>query len=147
MNRRELLKALGLAPVLVEALSGRAARAEPTTVSMAAPLEKAFAYPSHFLISLHGPKGELAYRDYQRVSIERSPACWRIEDMDVLNNTLITFPRCNDGIWLVTGFGVGVDADCFAVARGDLSFPLTLMSGIQPVFDKGSLRIDGGLFA
>ena len=84
---------------------------------------------------------ELAYTGYARIPVARSSAGWTVSGPTVTNTAQIQFGICTAGAASATNFAIGYGAtgSGTVVLKGALSSPLSISTGITPLFAAGAL--------
>lgn len=86
---------------------------------------------------------EVAYTNYARIAVARSPAGWTVSLAQAINTALNQFAQC--GVTGATATHVGIGTDSSGAGKmlyaGALNSPLTIANLIQPQFNAGALTV------
>jgi hypothetical protein len=84
---------------------------------------------------------ELAYTGYARIPVARTAAGWTIAGPTVTNAAQIQFGLCTGGSAIATHFAIGyaLTGAGTVVLKGALASPLSVSTGITPLFAAGAL--------
>lgn len=88
-------------------------------------------------------ENEIVYAGYDRLSVKRTAAVWRIEGGMAVNAERMFFPICSGGGGLVTHatLGLGRAGATAVLWRMRVRAPLSITPGIRPVLPPGALEI------
>ena len=84
---------------------------------------------------------EATYTSYARVTVARSGSGWTVSGNTATNAALVQFPQATGGTNSITHVAIGTAASGTGqiIAKGALSSPLSVSSGIQPQYAIAAL--------